>query len=174
MLQIIGVFPHVAKQQGNQGQRGVLVGGLDHGEPPLAVADQPGPARPELAQGGVLHGGLQPVQAPEVPGHGVGQGSGGGGHGTRGQGLKIEVVVVNAPGVVPHALADVLRQAGPFLDQALQGPVLDLRVRFQELVQVVDIRCEVLVVVEVQRPLPDLRQQGVIAVGQGREGEGVM
>ena len=35
------------------------------------MADQPGPAGAKLPQGGVLHGGFQPVQIPEIPAYGV-------------------------------------------------------------------------------------------------------
>ena len=53
------MLPHIAPQQGRQGQGAVLVGGLADGEPPVFIRNQPGPARTELAQGRGAQGGFQ-------------------------------------------------------------------------------------------------------------------
>ena len=90
------------------------------------------------------------------------------------QGLKVQVVVINPAGVVPHALADVLRQLRPVPHQPFQGPAVVLRAVFQQLVEIVHVGVKVLVVVEVHGALVQLRQQGIVGVGQGRQGKGVM
>lgn len=110
VLEVVGVLPHVTAQQGHQRQGRVLVGGLLDGQTALPVGGQPGPAGAELSQGCLPHGGLQPRQTAEGPEDGPLQRRFGGGGRQGVEGAEVQAVVVYAPGVVPDALAELLRQ----------------------------------------------------------------
>ena len=174
VLEVVGVLPHVTAQQGHQRQGRVLVGGLLDGQTALPVGGQPGPAGAELSQGCLPHGGLQPRQTAEGPEDGPLQRRFGGGGRQGVEGAEVQAVVVYAPGVVPDALAELLRQRLPAETQLPKRPGLIGRRPLQQLIQGVHIGGEVLVVVKAQHLFVQLRLQGVIAVGQGRQGKGVV
>ena len=168
------MLPHVAGQQGTQGQGRILVGGLSDGQGPVPVADQPGPPGAEHPQSGGLHGGSQSGHSAQVPLRGGSQGRVRSFAGIWGHALKVQRVIVHAPGVVADALADVLRQAAPIHAELLQRPVLTGRAGGQQLVQIVYVSGEMLVMVEMERLFVDFRQQIALSIGQRRQRKGVM
>ena len=168
------MLPHVADQQGTQGQGGVLVGGLADGQGAVPVTDQPGPSGAKYPQGGGLHGGLQGGHPAQIPLHSGSQGRVRPFAGIWGHSLEVQRVVVDASGVVADALADVLRQAAPIRAELLQRPALTGGAGGQQLVQIVYVSGEMLVVVEMERLFVDFRQQAALPLGQRRQGKGVM
>ena len=56
ILEVIGVFPHIAAKQRGQREGSILVGGLDNAQSSVPVINQPGPAGAELTQCGSPHG----------------------------------------------------------------------------------------------------------------------
>ena len=174
VLEVVSMLPHVAGQQGAQGQRRVLVAGLAHGQGAVPVADQPGPPGAEHPQGGGLHGGFQGGHPAQIPLRGGGQGRVRPLSGVWSHALEVQRVVVYAPGVVADALSDVLRQAAPVLAELLQRPVLTGGTGGQQLVQIVYVSSEMLVVVEMESLFVDFRQQIALSIGQRRQRKGVM
>ena len=131
------MLPHIAGQQGTQGQGCILVGSLTKGQCAVPVADQPGPPGAEHPHSGGFHGGFHGGHAAQVPVNGAGQSVIRPLAGSRSEALEVQRVVVYAPGIVADTLADILRQAAPILTELLQRPVLAGRTGGQQLVQIV-------------------------------------
>jgi hypothetical protein len=81
-------------------------------------------------------------------------------------------VVHVAAAVVSDRRPDGLGQRVDLRDQLFDRLLLQIRMRLQRRVEVVDVGCVVLVVVDPHRLLVDVRLQGVVVVRQGGKGEG--
>ena len=113
ILQIIGMFPHIAAQKGQQGQNGVLIGNLLNGQISAAVGAEASPTGTENGQRGAFQGGLQPLYIAKDTADGAVQRRLGHGRRQGSERAEIEVMVKNAPCVVADALADLFRQVCP-------------------------------------------------------------
>src|SRR5690606_15596560 len=145
VVDVVGVFPHVAGQQ-----RGVAAGhrvaganGAGQGQGTVGLLHQPGPAGTEGADGDLGEFFLELVEGAEGGIDGVGQGAGG-------LATAVGLHAVPVEGVVPHLGGVVEDAAGGALDDLFQGLAFELGARNQ-VVQVGDIGLVVLAVVVFQR-----------------------
>src|SRR5205807_2019763 len=109
VLEVVGVLPDVdAEQRGLAlADRVVLIGSGGNGQAG-AVVDEPGPARAELVDAGVLELGLEVVKGPEGGLDGRGQVTVGLAAAVGGHPLPEQRMVVVAAAVVAHGLLLVL------------------------------------------------------------------
>ena len=166
------MLPQVHVEQGPQGQRRVLVGGAGDLQPPGA-AHQPHPSAAEHAHGSVLQAAVQPLHGAEAVLHLRQQLPGGLGGPGRGQGGKIQPVVIHAPAIAAHRLAQGPGQLAPVQQQPLQRPVLILGPGHQRPVEPVHIGGKERVVVQPHRRAPQVWLQSRRGIGQRRQDIGI-
>src|SRR6185312_3302799 len=169
VIEVVSVLPHVAGQQRRLAVRDRRVGvrGGDDLELAARTLHQPGPAAAELADGRLLEGLVEFLDAAEARLDRVGD-LAGGRAALRGHALPVEVVVPDLTGVVEDALFLVV--AGRLLDDPLQVHVL-VRRAADHLVQIVDVGLVMLVVVERDRLGGNHRVEGALIVGKLWEGK---
>ena len=106
VVDIIGMFPHVHRQQGRDGrirQRCIGVTGIDDGQAAVAVFNQPGPARTEVAYCSTGKFLSELVERAERVIDGCGDGASGRTAALRTQAVPVKAVVPHLGGVVEKA-----------------------------------------------------------------------
>ena len=94
--------------------------------------------------------------------------------GVGGHAGKIELMVVNASGIVPDFCADILRKLLIFQKQPFQGPFVELGIGPKKGVEIVYIGGKMLGVVEKHGFHIDIRLQGIVKIRERQYFKGVM
>ena len=146
--------------------RAVLVRRGDDLESSLLVDDEPYPAASEAADAGGLELGLEFLNAAEGLRDRLGQLADGGGGAARGHELPEEGVVRMAAAVVADGRADRLGNGGEVGDELVHRPGGKLGMILERIVQVVDVRGVVLVVMDFHRAGVDVGLECRESVGK--------
>src|SRR5690606_21664403 len=140
VVDVVGVFPDITGQQRlvGRGERRGGIAGVDDVERTVGLLDQPGPARAEVAGGGLVEGVFEGVEAASLAVDGVGQLAGGRAARVGSQAVPVERVVPDLGRIVEHA-------AGRLLDDVFERGVFEFGAGNQ-VVQIRDVGLVVLAI----------------------------
>ena len=163
VVDIVGMFPHVAGQQRLVGgsQRRGSVGRVDDVDRTVSFLHQPGPAGTEVGRGGLGEFFLELVQRTPLGVDRVGQCA------TR-SAAAVRLQAIPEKGVVPDLGGVVEQAAGRLLDDVFEGSIFEFRA-LDQVVQVGHVSLVMLAVMVFQGFLGHVRLQCIHGIGQGRE-----
>ncbi len=172
VFQVVRVLPDITAEERRSPvrQHAVLVG-QRHDLQALCgpVYDEERPPRAEVFCGRVGEESLKPLERAEVPRDRVGDRALRRSVRVRCEDVPEELMVGVAPAIVANRRPNRFRHLVEVAQQVLDREPGELRIRLERFVQVVDVRCVMLVVVELHRLRIDVGLERVVTESQGRK-----